>query len=84
MQLRDLLNKNSVKDLKNRAVSHSFKRAKRTANRNIKEKHSKLAKIRMDNMLTIDETAKLCGVRKSVVLRWETTGTNRNDTMPFN
>ena len=81
MELKDLLNRHSVQSLKKHTVNHSFQHAKRTATRHTKEKHSKLAAIRMNNMLTIKEAAQLCGVRPPVIMRWETTGTNQNDTM---
>ncbi|URL60905.1 helix-turn-helix transcriptional regulator [uncultured bacterium] len=76
MKFSDLLNKNTVNNMKNKSVKHAKHQAKHAQGA-----RSKLADRRMANMWTLYEAAKECGVTQGVIHRWETTGTTPNDTM---
>lgn len=76
MKFSDLLNQNTVKQMKNKSSHHA-----KVSSQQQRSHRSKLADLRMKNMLTIGEAAQLCGVSKGVIHRWETTGTTPNDTM---
>ena len=77
MKFSDLLNnQNTVSQMKHKSTKHAKVSAKHQ-----RGARSKLANLRMQNMLTISEAAKLCGVTTGVIRRWETTGMTPNDTM---
>ena len=76
MKFSDLLNQNTVNQMKHQSTKHA------KINQSQQEtKRSKLAERRINNMLTIGEASRLCGVSKGIIHRWETTGMTPNDTM---
>ncbi len=76
MKFSDLLNQNTVKQMKHRSNHHA--KVNSSHQRSVR---NQLAQRRIQHMLTIGEAAKLCGVSKGIIRRWETTGITPNDKM---
>lgn len=76
MKFSDLLNKKTINNMKSNTTEH-HKKVVHQAN----SKRAGLADRRMQNMCTLDDAAKLCGVSTGIIHRWETTGMTPNDTV---
>lgn len=79
MRFGNLIDKSSLKRMKNDS-KHSLSHAKHLSKNQQIHKHSRLATLRMNNMMTVNEASKLAGVSPGIIHRWESTGLNANDT----